>query len=240
MTRSFANIIGDWDILADVRIRQIKSGKDLSYSHFLIPNIISLVSYSDRIIDIGCGVGAGTASLSKSGLDVIGIDPSEKSIELARKNFPNSTYMLSSAENYIPNHKFDAAILNMVLTNICDLEEFLSSVKQLIIQSGRVIISICHPVFWPVYKNLTVVNGYNYSEVKYFDLPFTVTNDLEPTTQTSLYIHRPIEEYVRCFKATGFEIDFISEPMPDRELEKKYVTTWKFPRFMFIQLSLST
>jgi SAM-dependent methyltransferase len=46
-----------------------------------------------RILDLGCGAGEPVArSLRDAGFDVVGVDVSERQIELARQNFPSGTF----------------------------------------------------------------------------------------------------------------------------------------------------
>ena len=73
--------------------------------------------------------------MSRLGADVVGIDASEKNINVAKlhakKNNLNIKYVCSSPENYQINEKFDV-ILNMeIIEHVDNVEQFLKSCSNL-------------------------------------------------------------------------------------------------------------
>jgi len=57
---------------------------------YLSPVIDRLLCKTDyhRVLDIGCGNGYWAGEFVKKGCEVVGIDPSESGIRLARQNYP--------------------------------------------------------------------------------------------------------------------------------------------------------
>ena len=55
---------------------------------------ISFLKPGDRVLDVGCGAGVKSDYLIQKGLDVIGIDFSEKMIGLAQKNVPEGKFQV--------------------------------------------------------------------------------------------------------------------------------------------------
>src|SRR3989338_6066638 len=55
---------------------------------------ISLLKPGDSVLDVGCGGGTKYAYLVKKGLRVVGIDFSEKMIEIAKREVPEGTFLV--------------------------------------------------------------------------------------------------------------------------------------------------
>ena len=93
-----------------------------------------------KILDIGCGGGLLTEPMYRLGADVVGIDASDKNIQVAKlhakKNNLKIKYLCSSPENLNINTKFDV-ILNMeIVEHVEDIEFFLKSCSKLLKKNG--------------------------------------------------------------------------------------------------------
>ena len=55
--------------------------------------------FNDLIVDLGCSNGRDVNVFSKEGFNILGIDYSEKEIEIARKNFPSLKFDLQNVES---------------------------------------------------------------------------------------------------------------------------------------------
>ena len=93
-----------------------------------------------KILDIGCGGGLLTEPMYRLGADVVGIDASDKNIQVAKlhakKNNLKIKYFCSSPENFNINTKFDV-ILNMeIVEHVEDIEFFLKSCSKLLKKNG--------------------------------------------------------------------------------------------------------
>ena len=98
-----------------------------------------------KILDIGCGGGLLSEPMSRLGADVVGIDASEKNINVAKlhakKNNLNIKYVCSSPENYQINEKFDV-ILNMeIIEHVDNVEQFLKSCSKLLKKNGMMFVA---------------------------------------------------------------------------------------------------
>jgi SAM-dependent methyltransferase len=64
-----------------------------------------------RVLDLGCGPGRHALALAERGIDVVGLDISERFIDLARQSAPiNATFVLGDAREMDFDAEFDAAI----------------------------------------------------------------------------------------------------------------------------------
>ena len=93
-----------------------------------------------KILDIGCGGGLLSEPMSRLGAEVIGIDASDKNIEIAKfhakKNNLNIKYLCASPEKLNTSTKFDV-ILNMeIVEHVKDVDFFLQSCSKLLRKDG--------------------------------------------------------------------------------------------------------
>ena len=226
----------EWDSLAETRYEQIISGNDITYQHIILPNILELTQSGKRIVDIGCGIGVATSAVSKAGNFILGIDPSIKSIHVARRTTPGIRFECSSAQDFYSTEKFDTALLNMVLHNTSSPEEVINSAKRLIHSHGEIVVSICDPDEWPVYKSLDVQNENRSCQC--YRIPFTITNDQNAVHETSYY-HRSRDWYLSLFDCQNLIVLDERSPMPSSNARQDYGFNWRAPRIWFVKLGLA-
>ncbi len=93
-----------------------------------------------KILDIGCGGGLLSEPMSRLGADVVGIDASQKNINIAKLHAKKSNldinYFCISPENFQIDKKFDV-ILNMeIIEHVDNAEFFLKSCSRLLKKDG--------------------------------------------------------------------------------------------------------
>ena len=93
-----------------------------------------------KILDIGCGGGLLSESMSRLGADVVGIDASDRNINVAKlhakKNHLNIKYLCTSPENLNIKTKFDV-ILNMeIIEHVDNVDFFLKTSSKLLRKNG--------------------------------------------------------------------------------------------------------
>ncbi|PPR77229.1 MAG: Ubiquinone biosynthesis O-methyltransferase [Alphaproteobacteria bacterium MarineAlpha2_Bin1] len=99
-----------------------------------------------RILDIGCGGGILSEPMARLGGEVVGVDPSEKNIKIAKahseQNNLSIDYINSTAEQLVEwGEKFDV-ILNMeVVEHVNNIETFISSCYSLMNPGGIMFIA---------------------------------------------------------------------------------------------------
>ncbi len=93
-----------------------------------------------NILDVGCGGGLLSEPMKRLGANVVGIDASDKNINVAKihakKNNLNIEYLCTSPENFKTEKKFDV-ILNMeIIEHVEDVDLFLSACSRLLKKEG--------------------------------------------------------------------------------------------------------
>lgn len=231
-----------WDLNAERRREQIRSGLDLSYTHVLTPAILSALPAASTerrpsVLDAGCGTGVLASLLWKAGWDVVGVDSSSKMIEIAQEdNAEREGVRFLRAElvdlaNLFAPKSFDAAVANMSLTGIVDLAPVLQKIGQVIKTQGPLVITDVHPWFWRKYKDRE-------------DLPYcgtvavieslTISLDPEPLPAPITVVYRPLSELCRALSEAKFLVDRIDEPKPPIDVAGLYPEPWRYPRFIVL------
>lgn len=99
-----------------------------------------------RILDHGCGDGAFSWLLERSGAEVIGIDPAHEAIVLGRAQHQrrHSTALLCTASGYATPFRdafFDGVISTDVIEHVQDPHRFLGEIHRLLKPKGWMVIS---------------------------------------------------------------------------------------------------
>lgn len=103
--------------------------RHIKYHDFFIKHI----SHHDRVLDIGCGIGALAQDVAeKAGCQMVGIDLDEKNIEQAKQRFAHDgvDYRVGDAKHDLPDEQFDVIILSNVLEHLTDRSEFLKTIQE--------------------------------------------------------------------------------------------------------------
>lgn len=234
-------IASEWDKISDLRHSQLNSEQDISFNYILKPyllnNITDLDKKFNKILEIGCGTGVLAQELVAFCNEIIGIDLSKKSIEIANqsKTSNNIKFIESSIEEYAEtNNKFDLIVANMVLMDVENLDDILSSIGSMLLDDGNFIFTIIHPCFWGQYKGYQHEEWFNYIEEFAVNGEFTITLDRNGIYKTT-HIHRPLEKYINSLIFNGFKIDEFKELILDEQ-----VKNFKYPRFLGIRVSKVT
>ena len=92
------------------------------------------------ILDVGCGGGLLSEPMKKLGAEVVGIDASEKNIQVAKlhakKNNLDINYFCASPENFTKKMKFDVVLNMEIVEHVEDVDFFLKSSAKLLKKGG--------------------------------------------------------------------------------------------------------
>jgi SAM-dependent methyltransferase len=104
------------------------------------------VQRGQRILDYGCGIGNLTLHLAERFPCVVGFDPSEKSLEVARGRVPGASF--ASAPDTLEDATFDVAVLSGVLHHVPRDERvgLLATVKSKLKPGGRLFVFEHNPL----------------------------------------------------------------------------------------------
>ena len=169
---------------------------------------------NQRILDVGCGTGRYCELLTKRGANVIGIDPSRKMLEYARKKITSNCKFelrlgrIEDAE--FPRSYFDTVVSALTVGHLLELEPLIRATSRVLRSKGRLILSDMHP-FWFVY-------GFDY-------VKFTDRRGQE--YRIPEYAHL-FEEYWNLFAKFKFHIEGVREPRIDDRLVERFPNLIKY------------
>ena len=93
-----------------------------------------------KILDIGCGGGLLSEPMNRLGAEVVGIDASDKNINVAKlhakKSGLNIKYFCTSPENFKDDTKFDVVLNMEIVEHVDDVNFFLMSSSKLLKKRG--------------------------------------------------------------------------------------------------------
>jgi len=94
------------------------------------------------VLDIGAGTGWLIKLLRERGAAAIGIEPSEKNINLGKQTNPDIELEFTTLENMAIEQTFDRAVAIMVMTHIKDIEGAFNKISAILNSSGELLIII--------------------------------------------------------------------------------------------------
>ena len=236
--KTHADLVCEWDRLAEERHRQIASGDDLSFHHVVVPTTWRLLEGADRtlVLDIGSGTGEFTLQLARSSGIVVAVEPSKASMALARRvcqGVVNVRYVeapLEEAGGILGEEGATTAVAVMTLMTAPDVRGLAKALAGVLRTHARFIATLTHPCFWPRYWGYEREPWFRYDRETFIEAPFVIS-----TRQTALrttHIHRPLEHYLTVFAEEGFALEALAEPMPASDVQSLYPRRWEFPRFL--------
>jgi ubiquinone/menaquinone biosynthesis C-methylase UbiE len=106
-----------------------------------------------RVCDLACGQGEIARQLARRGAHVVGVDMSQKLLDIARREEATEpmgiTYQHDDAQRLdsLPDGAFDGVLCHMALMDIPDLDATFQSVRRVLRPGGWFVFAITHPCF---------------------------------------------------------------------------------------------
>ncbi len=139
------------------------------------------------MLDIGCGAGITAGYISERfGIDIWGVDSSERLLNEARENFPDCNFINADAGKLSFDEGFFGAVISECSLGLCqDLPSALTEIYRVLIREGRLIIT-------DMYNKQTVNTGSSISK--------------KINTECCFERLRSIAEWQRLIRESGFNI----------------------------------
>ena len=166
----------------------------------------------EKLLDLGCGYGYYTNYFRSIGAEAIGIDGSEKMIEIARKRYPLTEFSVVDITMPFPfgDNQFDLVFSNQVLMDVENIDFVFSECKRVLKTGGIFYYSIVHPAFYDCHW-LKDTNGYRYAKVieKYIK-PYQFSHQFWGETE---HFHRSLSYYLNLAAQNGLVLQHTAEPV---------------------------
>ncbi|MFX1590528.1 MAG: class I SAM-dependent methyltransferase, partial [Promethearchaeota archaeon] len=151
-----------------------------------------------KILDIGAGIGGFKSLAEENGYDVIGIEPEESQVNIAKINF-NVDLVCTTFESFSQsnNTKFDVIHLHHVLEHLRNPKKILLEIKNMLNDTGILIVEVPNQ-FFVLSKEIYVKLGkiklkkpYNpYHHVNFFS-PSTLKKLFEDCSYKIIELNQP-------------------------------------------------
>ena len=143
-----------WDVNAEFWDEEMGEGNDF-FRLLIWPAVERLLGLpaGGPILDIACGNGLTSRRLAALGEAVVGIDFSERMIEIARsRGGEGIDYRVVDATDRaallaLGEESFSRALCNMALMDMAEVEPLLSALARLLRPGGAFVFSVLHPCF---------------------------------------------------------------------------------------------
>jgi len=184
----------------------------------------------ELLLDVACGNGLFSRRMAKSGIRVVAFDFSEQLIEKAKERTPKDLeidYHVIDATDRdqllsLGERRFDAAVCNMALMDMTEIQPLVSALSRLLKKDGRFVFSTVHPCFNSGRVKRTMQQEERDGEV-IVEYSVQVSSYIKPTANKGqaiwgqpvphYYFHRPMNLiFNTCFDA-GFVLDRMEEPV---------------------------
>lgn len=219
----------DWNAVADSYDALVGERGSEYHRRIVFPGVLRMLRLEDlpgqRILDLACGQGAFCRVLAEHGAKAIGIDASDKLINLARqRGGQNVEYHVADvrrlAEANIPGitaGSFAAVTCVLAIQDIDPIEGLFLSASWALRPAGRFVIVLTHPAFrspkatdwgWDSRARL------QYRRVERYLLPRREKIVTHPGREDSPFtwsFHRPLALYVKALAAAGLLVDDLEE-----------------------------
>jgi ubiquinone/menaquinone biosynthesis C-methylase UbiE len=137
-----------FDIASEKRLMMLKRSK--SYHKFIEKYFSLIIPQNCKVLEIGCGTGELLNSLKPK--DGMGVDFSEKMIEIAKTNFPDLRYSVQEAENLRLSEKFDYIIMSDLVSSLWDVQQAFKRAMDISHKRTRIVITNSNYLWEPVLK----------------------------------------------------------------------------------------
>lgn len=112
--------------------------------------LVASLSAGSRVLDLGCGTGLPTARrLTEAGLEVVGVDLSDRMVELARAHVPGARFHQADIADLRPHGPRDlgsfdavAAFFSLLMLPRAEIPRALSTVRHLLRPGGLFVLSM--------------------------------------------------------------------------------------------------
>lgn len=212
-----------YDEIAGWYDEAVREGPLAPFHGWIVPIVLDLAGdvRGRRICDLACGQGIVSRRLAGLGASVVGLDVSEKLLEIARyyeREEPRGiSYLLEDAQTLdgLADGSFDGVLCNMSLMDIPDLNATLGSVSRILRPGGWFVFSVVHPICqtpgspWWAREGDTIVGV----EVRdYFAEGYWRRGNSEGVRGKLGAHHRTLSTYVNGLTRSGLGIEHLLEP----------------------------
>lgn len=187
------------------------------------------LSPGERVLDIACGNGLTSRRMAALGAEVIASDFSEQMIKHAKSrtitDLNQIQYLVVDATNYdallaLGEGTFDAALCNMALFDMAEIDPLMRALVRLIRPGGRFVFSVIHPCFNNPHmthvgemedRDGELITTYSVKIYGYMSSTMKLGIAIPGQPVAHLYFHRPLSRLLGAGFKAGLILDALEE-----------------------------
>jgi len=234
-----------WDANASFWDNYMGEGKHFQQV-LLGPNIERMLNVVPgmHVLEIACGNGNFSRRLASLGATVTAFDFSRnliaRAIEKSLSYGDHITYHVLDATDSadlltLDGIHYDAAVCNMALMDISEIETLISTLPTLLHQGAKFIFSITHPCF-NSFGSTRIIEEIDQDGEMIIQYAIKNTAYAHPTKfmglgvigqpEAQYYFHRPLSYYLNTCSTAGFILEQIQEPVFSGEAQPDRPFSW--------------
>ena len=183
----------------------------------------------ERVLDIACGNGLTSRRMAAMGAEVVACDFAEEMIAHARARTADACsriqyHVLDATDEAallaLGEGRFDAALCNMALFDMAEIEPLMRALARLLHPGGRFVFSVIHPCFNHVHmvqmaemedREGEIVTVYSVKVFGYMTPSVARGAAIAGQPKPQLYFHRPLQVLLGAAFEAGFVLDGLEE-----------------------------
>jgi len=175
------------------------------------------------VCDLACGQGIAARALARRGARVVGVDTSERLLEIARAEEAahplgiEFVAMDAQALEALAPSSFDAVVCNMALMDIESLPAVVSQVHRVLRPDGCFVFSVMHPCFQTSDSSWVEGGGSPGRLVRAYFREGRWWSHGDGMRARVGAVHRTLGSYINTFTNAGFVLQALAEPLIPRE-----------------------
>ena len=142
--------VNDYDKFAEKRHYEVTNGMKKSLRFVEKPMMLSMLPNLEgkRVLLLGCGTAEESELLSQyKPKKIIGIDISEKSIEVAKESYPDCDFYVGDMLNLpFNNNEFDFIFSSLAISHVEDKDKVFKELSRILDKDGELLFSVGHPM----------------------------------------------------------------------------------------------
>jgi SAM-dependent methyltransferase len=206
-----------WEVHAGWWQEHFTDGVDPEYEEQILPIADDELAGAHRVLDVGCGEGQVARRIAAlDGTSVIGVDPTEHQLSVARLRGGGVRLARSAAERLpFAASSFDAVVVCLTLEHLDPFEPAVHEVARVLEPAGRFVLFLNHP--------LLQAPGSGWIDDRILDeeywrvgpyLPEDVAMEEVAPGIRLPFMHRPLSRYINVMADCGLLVEHMDEPPP--------------------------
>lgn len=220
--RMHSMITSPYNQIADWYDQQVRDGVLKNPHELVIAALFELLGdiSGQQVCDLACGQGIVARRLAQQGAQVVGIDASERLLEIARQAEIEAPlgirYQLDDVHRgaALADASFDGVVCNLALMDIPNLDAALATASRILRPGGWFICSIVHPCFFPPFSEWAPQADGTVGRLAwgYFREGFWLSGPPGGVRSLVGAYHRTLSTYLNSLLRVGLTLERFAEP----------------------------